>query len=339
VRLASLHNEDQVREKDLRPGDTVIVHKAGDVIPEVVAPVLALRPADSEPWQFPTHCPSCGNPLVRLADEKDTYCVNVDCAAQRVQRIVHFASRSAMDIEGLGESRVAEFVAAGLLTDVADIYSLTEPVLVARERFAQISARNLLGAIDASRTRGLSRVLVGLSIRHVGPTAAVALARSFADMGELAAASPERLAIVDGVGPTIVASLLAFFSVPENPAVIERLRRAGVDLTSGPEGALDLQPTLLGRSVVVTGTLVGFSREEAVAAILARGGKSPGSVSKTTYAVVVGAEPGASKLGRAETLGIPILDEESFVALLDSGELDAPADGDPEAGDADADGA
>jgi DNA ligase (NAD+) len=338
VRLASLHNEDQVREKDLRPGDTVLVHKAGDVIPEVVAPVLALRPADSKPWQFPARCPSCDSPLVRLEDEKDTYCVNVDCGAQRVQRIVHFASRSAMDIEGLGESRVAEFVAAGLLVDVADVYNLTEPVLVARDRFAAISARNLLGAIDVSRQRGLSRVLVGLSIRHVGPTVAVALARSFADLEELAAASAERLAIVDGVGPTIVASLLSFFSVAENVAVIERLRAADVDLTSGPEGALDLAPTLLGRSVVVTGTLVGFTREEAVAAVLARGGKSPGSVSKTTFAVVVGAEPGASKLGKAETLGVPILDEEGFVALLDSGELGDGAGGDDPAAESSDDG-
>jgi len=321
VHLASLHNEDQVAEKDVRPGDTVIVRKAGDVIPEVVAPILARRPPDSVPWSFPRICPSCGGPLVRLEGEKDTYCVNLDCGAQRVQRIVHFASRSAMDVEGLGESRVEQLVAERLLSDVADIYELTESSLVGLEGFGVISARNLIAAIDASRTRGLTRVLVGLSIRHVGPTVAVALSGSFADMDELGAAGPERLGVVDGVGPTIVASLLAFFSVADNRAVIERLRAAGVSLASGIDRTSMLNPTLAGRSVVVTGTLTGFTREEAEQAITSRGGKSPGSVSKTTYAVVVGAEPGAAKLTRAEALGIPILDESAFVSLLETGEL------------------
>ena len=321
VGLASLHNEDQVREKDVRPGDTVIVRKAGDVIPEVVAPILARRPADSEPWQFPAVCPSCGSPLVRLLGEKDTYCVNVDCGAQRVQRIVHFSSRSAMDIEGLGESRVVQLVGERLLGDVADIYDLEEAALAALEGFGAISARNLLNAIDVSRRRGLTRVLVGLSIRHVGPTVALALAGSFGDIDELAAAGPERLAAVDGVGPSIVSSLLAFFSVPDNRAVIERLREAGVDLASEIDRSSVLAPTLAGRSVVVTGTLSGFTREEAERAILDRGGKSPGSVSKTTYAVILGAEPGAAKLTRAEALGVPLLDEDGFRALLDTGAL------------------
>ncbi len=192
VSLASLHNEDQVRLKDLRPGDTVVVRKAGDVIPEVVAPVLAQRPEGSTPWRFPKSCPACGVDLVRLEGESDTYCVNLECPAQRVQRIVHFASRGAMDIEGLGESRVEQFVAAGLVTDVADLYRLEVGLLAPLEGFAALSARNLVSAIELSKGRGLARLLVALSIRHVGPTVAAALAGEFADLDELAGAEPER---------------------------------------------------------------------------------------------------------------------------------------------------
>ena len=182
VGLATLHNEDEVARKDVREGDTVIVRKAGDVIPEVVGPVLAKRKRGARKWKFPTQCPVCGEPLVRIEGEANTYCVNVDCPAQRVARIVHFASRGAMDIEGLGEERVRQFVDAGLLVDAGDIYSLTVDALVPLERMAPVSAQKLVDAIDASKSQGLARVLVGVNIRNVGPTAAQALARALGSL-------------------------------------------------------------------------------------------------------------------------------------------------------------
>jgi len=323
VGLATLHNEDQVRTKDVRVGDTVIVRKAGDVIPEVVGPVLSLRPEGSAPWQFPPTCPACGEPLVRLEDESDTYCVNAECPAQRIMRLAHFASRSAMDIEGLGEQRVAQFVKAGLLRDVADVYELGADDLIGLEGFGEISVTNLLGAIEESKERGLARLLVGLSIRHVGPTIAALIGRELGDLATLMAAGEAELAAVDGVGPVIAASLKAFFAVPQNGALVERLAAAGLRLT-GDRPSSDgprLRQTLAGRAVVVTGTLEGFTRESAEAAILARGGKSPGSVSAKTFALVVGESPGASKVTKAENVGVPMLDEAAFVALLETGEL------------------
>jgi DNA ligase (NAD+) len=323
VSLATLHNEDQVRAKDVRPGDTVIVRKAGDVIPEVVGPVVAKRPEDSVAWEFPKVCPACGEPLVRLEGESDTYCVNLECPAQRVQRLAHFGSRSAMDIEGLGEQRVTQLVGEGLLTDVADIYTLAMGDLVGLEGFGELSAANLLGAIEESKGRGLARVLVGLSIRHIGPTIASLLANELGDLDTLLGAAEAELAAIDGVGPIIASSIIAFFSIEQNGAVVERLRAAGVRLTSERPrvGGERLRQTLAGRSVVVTGTLASYSREEAEAVIAARGGKSPGSVSAKTFALVVGDAPGASKLTKAESVGVPILDEDAFAHLLETGEL------------------
>jgi DNA ligase (NAD+) len=330
VSLATLHNEDQVRQKDVRPGDTVIVRKAGDVIPEVVGPVLAGRPTDSTPWHFPPTCPSCGEPLVRLEGEAATFCVNyTGCPAQRVQRLAHFASRGAMDIEGLGEQRVVQLVEAGLLRDPADIYALRADQLHGLEGFAAISAANLTSAIDASRSRGMARVLIGLSINHVGSTVSNTLARSFDSLDELISAGEAELAAVEGVGSIIAASVVAFFAIEENRSLVERLAQAGVSLAgSRPagEGGERLRQILAGRSVVVTGTLEAFSREEAEAAVLARGGKSPGSVSAKTFAVVVGSEPGTAKTAKAEQLGVPMLDEAGFVHLLETGELRQQAD-------------
>ncbi|MDE3085913.1 MAG: NAD-dependent DNA ligase LigA, partial [Acidobacteriota bacterium] len=200
VGLATLHNEDQVGLKDVRPGDVVVVRKAGDVIPEVVGPVLAERKKGTRRWKFPTACPSCGNPLVRLPGESDTFCSNLECPAQRVQRIVHFASRGAMDIEGLGERRVVQFVEAGMLADPGDIYRLERDRLVALERMAALSADNLLQAIDASKARPLSRLLVALGIRHLGPTGARALAGAFGSMDAIVAAPADALAAVEGIG-------------------------------------------------------------------------------------------------------------------------------------------
>jgi DNA ligase (NAD+) len=324
VEMATLHNEDQVRLKDVRPGDTVIVHKAGDVIPEVVAPILSSRKRSSKPWQFPKVCPSCATPLVRLEGESDTYCPNIDCPAQVIQRIAHFASRGAMDIEGLGEERVAQLVEAGLIHDIAGVYFLEAASLIALDKMGEVSARNLLAGIDASRSSGLARVLVGLSIRHVGPTIALALARNFTDLDALLAASEEQLAALDGVGAIIARSAVDALSDDRNQGLIRRLREGRVSFESRdyrPPSPDDAPAPLAGMSVVVTGTLAGFTREEAEAAITSRGGKSPGSVSARTTALVVGNEPGASKLSRAEALNIPILDEAGFVTLLETGAL------------------
>jgi DNA ligase (NAD+) len=319
VGMATLHNEDQVRAKDVRPGDTVVVRRAGDVIPEVRWPVLADRPADSEPWVFPTTCPSCGEPLVRLEGESDTFCVNVDCPGQRVQRLSHFASRGAMDIEHLGERTVAEFVRAGLLHDVADIYQLDYDRIGEIEGWGATSVANLRQAVEASKARPLANLLVGLSIRHLGSTGSQVLARAMGHLERILDASVEEMAQVEGVGPVIAASVAQFFALESNREVAARLGRAGVNL-EGPGGPT-LPQVLVGTSVVVTGTLEGWSREEAEDAIKDRGGKSPGSVSKKTTAVVAGTEPGAAKLKRAAELKVPILDEAAFAHLLENGEL------------------
>jgi DNA ligase (NAD+) len=330
VGLATLHNEDQVRLKDVRPGDTVVVRKAGDVIPEVVGPVLSARKKSSRPWHFPTTCPSCGEPLVRLEGESDTFCTNLECPAQRVQRLVHFASRGAMDIEGLGEKRVIQLVEAGLLADVGDIYALAAPTLVEIERMGALSVENLLRGIEESKSRPLSRVLVGLGIRHLGQAGSRALARTYGTLDAITAASVEQLAAVDGIGLVIAESVVEFLAASTNRAVLDKLRHSGLALTEPGAAAADptaaggaASLTLAGKSVVVTGTLDSHTREEAEAAILGRGGKSPGSVSQKTFAVVVGAEPGAAKLRKAEELGVPIVDGPRFDELLDTGEIPA----------------
>ena len=327
VGLATLHNEDQVRLKDVRPGDTVIVRKAGDVIPEVVGPLRVAGKRRKAPWTFPTVCPECAAPLVRLEGESDTFCTNLDCPGQRVQRIAHFASRSAMDIEGLGEQRVQLFVDHGLLSDVADLYSFTPATFAGLEGFAELSIANLLGAIADSRSRPLHRVLIGLGIRHLGQVGSLALARALGSIDAIMAADEERLAAVDGVGPVIADSVVRWLASDVNRSVVERLASSGVNLTepgggAAPDGA-GVAQTLRGRSVVVSGTLEGWTREEAEGAILARGGKSPGSVSKKTFALVVGDSPGAAKVSKAEANDVPVLTGAEFQALLDSGELPA----------------
>ena len=319
VGLATLHNQDMVRKKDVRPGDTVIVRKAGDVIPEVVGPVLALRPEGLPEWQFPTACPVCEGPLVRLEGESDTFCTNVDCPGQRVGRIGHFTSRGAMDIEGFGEQRAELFTQRGMVHDVGDIYSLTADQLAGIEGFGEVSINNLLSAIETSKARPLANLLIGLNIRHLGGAGAQVLARAFGDLDRIMAASVEEIAETEGIGPKIAASVHEFFSSESNREVIEKLRAAGVNFT-GPS-APDVPQTLAGMTVVVTGSLEGWSREEAEEAVKSRGGKSPGSVSKKTTAVVVGESPGAAKLTKAESLGVPILDEAGFARLLETGQL------------------
>jgi DNA ligase (NAD+) len=320
VGLATLHNQDEVARKDVREGDTVIVRKAGDVIPEVVGPVLARRPKRARKWKFPTVCPVCAQPLVRLEGEANHRCVNFECAAQRVQRIVFFAGRSAMDIEGLGEERVYQFVQAGLLIDAADIYSLTVEQLVPLERIGERSAQLLVDALDASRARPLAKLLVGLGIFHVGPPTAVALARELGSLDAVANASDEALVAVDGIGPIVAASIRAFFAVERNRELIEKLRARGVNF-QGPEPveAPEGSATLAGLTFVLTGTLESFTREAAEAAIVSRGGKVTSSVSKKTSYVVVGTSPG-SKLAKAEQLGVPIIGDAQFRDLLERGE-------------------
>ena len=319
VEFATLHNQDQVAAKDVRPGDTVIVRKAGDVIPEVVGPVLSDRPKGLRKWKFPTNCPVCGHVLVRPDDEAVHRCLNLSCPARVAGAIEHFASRGAMDIEGLGEQRVQLFCELGLLADVADIYSLDPERLKGLDKFADVSVQKLLDAIEGSKTKPLANLLVGLNIRHLGGAGSVALAEHFGHLDRIESATEEEIAGVEGLGSIIAASVHQWFADPTNRAVIEKLRAAGVNL-QGPE-ASDLPQTLEGLIVVVTGTLDGFTRDEAEAAIKARGGKSPGSVSKKSTAVVIGAGPGASKVTKAEDLGVPILDEAGFLVLLETGTL------------------
>ncbi|MCE2531561.1 MAG: NAD-dependent DNA ligase LigA [Acidimicrobiia bacterium] len=324
VQMATLHNEDQVKAKDVRPGDIVAVRKAGDVIPEVLRPVLSERPEGLPAWEFPEFCP-CPNrsPLVREGDDAAHHCRHPRCPAQQAGAIEHFASRGAMDIEGLGEKNVHLLIREGLIADVGDVYDLAEADVVSLERFGPKKARNLMAGIEASRDRPLSRLLFGLNIRHLGGAVGEFLADAFGDLDEIITASEEQLAETPGVGPIIAASVRAFFDDEDNLAVVGKLRAAGVNFAGPVPADTDeaLSATLEGKVIVVTGTLENYSREEAAAAISARGGRSPGSVSGSTAAVVAGASPGASKLTKAEKLGVPVLDEQAFEHLLATGEL------------------
>ena len=317
VSMATLHNEDQVRLKDVRPGDVVIVRKAGDVIPEVVGAVTTTTHRH-EPWQFPRECPECGGELRRVGEESDTYCVNAACPAQQMQQVVHFASRSAMDIEGLGEQRVAQLLQEGLIGDLVDLYSLDAERVAHLEKMGELSANSLVSAIAASKAQPLSRLLIGLGIRHVGPVAARGLAGRFRSLNGLRHASVEGIASVEGVGPIIAASVVLYMATPEHQERMERLNELGVALEE-PRLSDDLAQTLAEKAVVVTGSVPGYSRDGAEAAIVARGGTSPGSVSKKTYCVVVGEAPGASKLAKAESLGVPMVSAEHFDDLLATG--------------------
>lgn len=320
VSMATLHNQDQVRAKDVRPGDLVIVRKAGDVIPEVVAHVPSPGAVRAPEWEFPQACPECQGVLERTGEESDTYCVNPACPAQTREQIVHFASRSAMDIEGLGEQRVVQLLTSGLIRDVADLYELRVESLQELEGLGLLSATALVEAIALSHSQPLSRVLIGLGIRHVGPVAARSIAATFPTMPELLHASSDDLAAVDGVGAVIAASVVTFMEDPENRTLLERLETSGLALRE-PEVINTVAQTLVGKAVVVTGSLEGYSRDGAEAAIISRGGTSPGSVSKKTFCVVVGEAPGASKVTKAAELGIPVVTAEGFASLLETGEF------------------
>jgi len=320
VSMATLHNREQVQLKDVRPGDTVIVRKAGDVIPEVVGPVLSLRPKNSKPWKFPTLCPCVlKSTLVQIEGESDTRCVEPECPFQRDQRIIHFASRGAMDIEGLGEKTVFALSDKKFVNDIGDLYSLSIEQLIQLDGFAELSASNLLKAIQGSKSRPLTKLLVGLGIKNLGPAASESLARRFGNLDAIIAATPDQLSEIDGVGGVIATSIAKWFSTEAHRAIIDKFRRVGVDF--GNVIISTENQSLAGKAVVVTGTVAGFSREEAQDAITSRGGKSPGSVSAKTFALVVGADPGVSKLTKAEQLGIPVLDAKGFLFLLKTGQL------------------
>lgn len=325
VATATLHNEDQVAAKDVRPGDTVIVRRAGEVIPEVVGPVLSERPADSKPWSFPKDCPVCKEELKRAEGMSATQCVNYMCPRQIRGRIEHFVGRAAMDIEFLGERNIDRFVTDGLLGDVVGLYSLDFEQIEQMEGFGKISVNNLRNSIEASKQQPLSRLLFALSIPEIGQVNAQVLARAFGNIDAILNADEEALAEVEGFGPIIAASVRAWFDAPDNRQLVEGLRAAGLrmeaEAPADPAAGEALPQTLAGKSVVVSGTLDGFDRDGAKQAILARGGSSPGSVSGRTLALVVGADPGASKLRKAESSGVPVIDEAAFQILLETGEL------------------
>ncbi|CAN5188996.1 hypothetical protein BH20ACT3_BH20ACT3_13240 [soil metagenome] len=388
VTHATLHNEDQVRAKDVRVGDTVVVRRAGDVIPEVVGPVIDDAHHGRPVWDFPTTCPSARPvELVRPEGEADTRCPDPECPFKVSGAIEHFAGRGSMDIEGFGEARIGLFLDLGLIADVADVYSIDWERLTAirgvvgdwsgaalsaaRERaedpratwdtvvdaadvaaakpssadealpaelvadlvvdphrlktvaatlggLADDGVANLRAAIDASRYRPLANLLVGLNIRHLGPAGSAALARAFGDLHRIVDAPVEAMAAVEGVGVVIAESMRRWLDDPRHRDLVDRLVAAGVNI-EGPEVS-SLPQTLLGLTIVISGTLEGYTRDEAEAAITDRGGASPGSVSKKTSALVAGESPGASKVTKAESLGIPVLDQAAFERLIETGE-------------------
>jgi DNA ligase (NAD+) len=328
ISMATLHNAEDVARKDIRDGDTVILEKGGDVIPKVVGPVLAERPQGAQPWVMPTECPACGSALQRPEGEVVYRCENVSCPARIRRALEHFASRGAMDIEGLGEAIVDGLVDQGLVHDFADLYALTAPQLEslvvtprdarserARPRKLGKVGTNLAAEIDRSRSADLSRLIYALGIRHVGERSGQVLAAAFGSMDALVAAPVERLQETREIGPVLAASVRAWLDEPRNVELVERLRRAGVNMTSTltPEASTD--GPLSGKTFVLTGTLESLTREEATARIEALGGRVSGSVSRKTSFVVVGADPG-TKAEKARTLGVETLDEAAFCRLI-----------------------
>ena len=319
VQMATLHNADQIAIKGVRPGDTVRVRKAGDVIPEVIGPVLAERPPGLPEYVFPSQCPACSEALVRPEDEAHMFCINPACPARQQTQLEYFASRGGMDIEGLGERTIATLISQGLIEDAGDLYSIDYERLGQLEGFGQTTLDNLKAGIEGSKQMPLASLLVALGIRHLGPSGAESLASSFGHLDRIIAATADEMAAIDGVGPVIARSVAEYFASDKANAMVEKFRAAGVNF-EGPEASA-LPQVLEGMAIVVTGTLEGFSRDSAADAIKARGGKNPGSVSKKTAAVVIGENPGASKVTKAEEHSVPMLTEAQFVTLLETGEL------------------
>lgn len=334
VARATLHNLDEVHRKDVRVGDTVIVRKAGDVIPEVLGPVLSLRSPEARIWEMPSVCPSCGSPVVRDPGEVAFRCISIDCPAQALERLLHWASRGALDIDGMGEEIVSRLVESGRVADVADYYSLSEEELASLDmgrvkadgepvRLGHTVAKKLVAAIEASKGRSFARVLFGLGIRHVGKTTAEAIAAAYPSMDALASAGEDELAAIYGVGPKVAHGMWLFFRTPDNTSVIERLRAAGVTMADEAVAVGEEVPQVLaGLTFVLTGTLAhsGMTRDEAGARLKAMGAKVSGSVSKKTSFVVAGENAG-SKYDKAVALGVPVLDEAQLLNLLETGEV------------------
>lgn len=353
IARATLHNLDEIRRKDVRVGDTIIVHKAGDVIPEVVGPVLDKRPADAVEWDMPEACPACGSPVVHEGDEVAYRCVSLDCPAQLKERLIHWVSRGCMDVDGLGDELIDKMIEAGLLRDVADFYTLDADSIAALDtgrtyakddkkrgvaagdpiKVGHTIAGKVMDELVRSKAQPLSRVLFALGIRHVGKSVAEVLAQRFLTIDTLAAASEEDIAACEGIGPKIAASVREFLSVPENLEVLQRLREAGLALEenlgaavaqaaqeTGVDADLAAGQPLDGLTFVLTGTLVNRTREEAGAALKLLGAKVSGSVSKKTSYLVAGPKAG-SKLTKAESLGVPVLDEEALERILATGEV------------------
>lgn len=315
VSRATLHNADRITELDIRVGDTVIVRKAGEIIPEVLRVLKELRPPDAQPYLMPASCPECSQPLFRPEGEAVTRCINASCPAILRGALSHWASRDAMDIHGLGEKWVQQFVERGLLQTVADLYALTPEQLMSVERMGQKSAQNLVEAIAHSKTQPWERVLYGLGIRHVGSVNAQTLAEHFPTAEALAAAEAEAIATVYGIGQEIAQAVYQWFHLPANQALIERLRQAGVQLVGEGKPEKEINGAIAGKTFVITGTLPTLKRDEAKSLIQGAGGKVTGSVSAKTDFVVIGEDAG-SKLAKAEELGIKQLSESQLLALI-----------------------
>ena len=317
VSRATLHNEDFIREKDVRIGDTVIIHKAGEVIPEVISVVIAKRTGAEQAFLMPQECPECGKPVIRKMGEAAHRCVNPDCPAMAREGLIHFVSRDAMNIDGLGPSIIETLLAAELISDAADLYSLTIPQLSELERMGEKSAANLVNAIAASKEAGLGRVLFALGIRFVGAKVAGILAKAYGKMDAVAEASLDELLQITDIGPRIAESVVGYFADTEHLRLIEKLRHAGVKLEDEPP--VNLAPQIFaGKTFVLTGTLMTMGRDTASAEIEKRGGKATSSVSRKTDFVVAGAEAG-SKLAKATELGVRVLSEQEFLAMLETG--------------------
>jgi DNA ligase (NAD+) len=326
ISLATLHNEQEIARRDLRDGDTVIIEKGGDVIPKVVKPILSARPADSRPWRMPDRCPFCESELQKPDDEVVWRCPNSSCPAKIRRGLLHFASRRAMNIEGLGESLVDQLVSTEMVRDFADLYDLELAPLAGltsvsvREgkelvrRLGETSAKKLLEQIERSKDLPFWRVIFGVGIRHVGERGAQAIARAYGTLDALCSECAESLETVPDVGPVVARSVRAYLDEPHNRALLERLRAAGVRMVEEGTASLGDRP-LAGKTYVLTGTLASMTREQAQEAIEARGGKVSGSVSRKTTAVIAGEEPG-SKIDKARTLGVPILGEAEFLAHI-----------------------
>jgi DNA ligase (NAD+) len=313
VQMATLHNEGEVHRKDIRIGDTVIIHKAGDIIPEVVEPLSTLRTGSEQKFVMPTHCPECNTLLFKTKAEDAVWrCPNNACPARSQRHIEHFASKGALDIEGLGEKNVVALLDAKLITDQADIYSLKVEQLLKLERFAAISANKLVEAIQAKKNPSLARFLFALGIRHVGVQTAIDLANHFHTMEKLSQATIDELSAVDGVGEVVAEAVVAWFEDPQNQSLLKKFTAAGVI----PQKVTVVGGPLVGKAFVVTGTLQSMGRDQAAEKIRALGGTFQSSLGKDTDYLVVGSNVGASKLAKAEKYGTTQLNEDSFLALL-----------------------